>query len=177
MARYRFEFWLDKDKPEEADLMTKIDELKARNKFASTMRKGVVLIPALDEGDYETLVQMYPDVVERLLAAMVGQGIVVVNTPPAPPEPSEEIKSLKEQINQLTDIVLQQHVGKEMQSTGQPAVTNTKSSLNTLGQGLQKPIPLPVFEEDLDDLPTLVTMSNMSTDSSLNFVSQMRGLQ
>ena len=167
MARERVEFWLDKNKPREKRLLDKIAELKARNKFASTVRKGILLVPELEAGNYEMLAQMYPDVVNKLLAAMIEQGVVIVNPPPdsTPPEtPPIDYDKLAKEV--ATQIVLQGGVNPiEMQST-QPT-----PGPNPLAAPM---LAMPTFDDD-DELPTIVTTAS-NQDSSLNLINGLKGL-
>jgi hypothetical protein len=62
----RFEFWLNFDKPEQVALAEKIDVMKERRQFAPNVRDGLLLMEDLRAGNVETLLQLFPDIRERL---------------------------------------------------------------------------------------------------------------
>lgn len=166
MARYRFEFWLDEDKPEERELMDKIRALKDRNKFAPTLRTGIILVPDLDKGNYEVLEQMYPGVLEKWARE---KGILAEGS--QPPPPPQNNKTIEDKLDMLTDVILQQHVGKEMQSA-HPAP-------KPLGQGMTgKQIAAPTFDmPTFDEDITFDVRANASVDSSMNLIASLGNIQ
>lgn len=73
----RFEFWLDFEKPEQLAIAEKIDVMKERRQFAPNIRNGLLLMEDLREGNVEILLQLFPDIRERL------------SVPPPPPLPKD----------------------------------------------------------------------------------------
>lgn len=168
MKKHRFEFWLDEDKPEENELMGKIEALKDRNKFASTVRKGLMLVPTLEAGDFDTLVQMYPDVVQKLIDVVVGQGAIVVTaTPPKPPD--VDYDKLTTEIAEK--VVLMGGANRLEMSASQ----NVEPPRKQLGQGIQQQLSAPVYDDD--DLPMMKITKDTKTDAGANFLKGVMGLQ
>jgi hypothetical protein len=90
--RLRFTFWLDVQKPDEAELAETIDVLKQERTFASTIRDGIRLICDLRAGRVDMLLELFPWVRESLQS-----------TPTAPVE-----KGLQEQIARLEALLIAQ---------------------------------------------------------------------
>jgi hypothetical protein len=67
--RLRFTFWLDLNKPDEAEIAEHITELKEKRSFASTIRDGIRLVYDLRHGRTEVLQELFPWVLEQHTAA------------------------------------------------------------------------------------------------------------
>jgi len=61
-------FWLNLMDREQEILADYIAELKARKKFAPTVRLALALLRDLDEGNVDVLRDMFPDIADRLTA-------------------------------------------------------------------------------------------------------------
>jgi hypothetical protein len=59
-------FWLDHDKPEQAKLAEQIDLLKSQRRFVTVLRDAMRLYLELEQGNIETLLEMYPWLPDRL---------------------------------------------------------------------------------------------------------------
>jgi len=64
--RLRFHFWLDLNKPDEADLADTIEQLKGKRSFAAAIRDGLRLVVSLAQGDTTVLKRLFPQVVEDI---------------------------------------------------------------------------------------------------------------
>jgi|GEM_PF-2932629 len=68
--RLRFNFWLNRDKPEEELIADKIEQLKRERSFTSVIRDGIRLICDLREGNLDVLFDFFPWVKAEFLAYM-----------------------------------------------------------------------------------------------------------
>lgn len=64
--RLKFTFWLDDMRPDESDLITYIEELKAQRKFVTTIKQGLRLMRDLREGGVDVLFELFPHLKSRL---------------------------------------------------------------------------------------------------------------
>lgn len=64
--RKRYDFWLDYDKPEQLNIAERIDVLKERRQYSSAIRDGLRLVDDLREGNVDVLLELFPDIRERL---------------------------------------------------------------------------------------------------------------
>lgn len=87
--RKRYEFWLNLNAETEYEIAEIADELKAQRGYASAIRDGLRMVWELRQGRVDTLVKLFPWIVERFqpqqdtseLAALVEQfKLAMVNT-------------------------------------------------------------------------------------------------
>jgi hypothetical protein len=70
--RLRQVFWLDLNKPDEAELAETIEILKAQRTFASTIREGIQLVRSLKSGQLDVLLDRFPWIEEAFYQRFVG---------------------------------------------------------------------------------------------------------
>ncbi|MBZ0291639.1 MAG: hypothetical protein K8L99_03640 [Anaerolineae bacterium] len=58
--RLRYVFWLDMNKPDEAELADTVASLKEQRSFASTIRDGIRLVCDLRAGRLDALFELFP---------------------------------------------------------------------------------------------------------------------
>lgn len=147
----RFEFWLDFDKPDQLAIAEKIDVMKERRQFAPNVRDGLLLVEDLREGNVEVLLQLFPDIRERLS----------VPEPPSPPADTNETR-LATALEQLASAI--KHSGHHTQ----PALA--AGPLPPTGLG--KP-------HEIDALPEVKVRESRGDggQSSQNFLNSLMSLQ
>ena len=64
--RRQYRFWLDLFRPDESELSEYVDNLKEHRSFSSTIREALTLIRDLRAGNYDVLLSLFPQVVERI---------------------------------------------------------------------------------------------------------------
>lgn len=121
--RMRFTFWLDLNKQDEHELADIVDTLKSQRGYASAIRDGLRMVWELRQGRVDTLVKLFPWVVERFqpqqdtseLAALIEQfKLAMVNThstvvtqapvwmPPVDPKPAVRVIENEEERKKLS---------------------------------------------------------------------------
>lgn len=187
-------FQLDINKDVEAWLHERIPILTKQRKFSQYVRDGLSLMIyfaewgmtaqavydlfcELREGKKGKLYEMFPHLKEEHEQAA---------PPPAPPPPPDT-SALERKIEQLTQLVLERG-GESI-----PNTTNIYPQMSGLG-GLQKMQPaapklatgkalnapqfaLPVFDDDDEQLPTLVTTKGSAPDAGINFLGGIMSLR
>lgn len=159
----RVEFQLERESVQDARLLDIVTYLKKKHRFVPTLREAIRLIMDLRAGSTAVLFEMFPWIKEQL---ELGEG-VTIEKPPEPP-PSSDIKSLEEKVDQLTQVVLQQNIGKVMS----PKVEESSVGLKKLPS---KQLEMPNFDND-DDIK-IATQRDTKTDSSLKFMEALHSLQ
>jgi len=147
-------FQLRVEHPQDAHVREILDYAKSQRREVTVIRDAVSLYWALENGNLEALFEAFPQYKAQLTPPLVGGGGDLL-----------EIKSMLE-------IVVAGRKANElvMQSAGEPPVKTTGKLL------AGKAPALPIFEDEPDE-PTVIIRATTSTDSSLNFVSAMRGMQ
>lgn len=166
-------FWLNLRFEAENTLNNQVQELKKQRKFAETLRNGLRLILDLQAGSLSVLFELFPHLQERL----EGQAPT-----PIPNPTLDEIKSM------LEIALAEKREGDKylMQSQLQPKVAQHRLAALPVpaGQGATgktlggfKPLDMPRFEDDGEDLPTIVTWQDTKTDSAKIFMQAMQSVQ
>jgi len=152
--RLRFPFWLDLNKPDEADLAEKIATLKEERAFVKTIRDGIRLIWDLRAGRLDVLFFLFPWVKEEFDKR--------VNT--------QAVSALQDQLARL-EVMMGQ--GMSIPVDAHPKQLEPQSSSP---QPLRVPqLTAPVFDDD--DQDTIIIKRNKSTDAAANLVHSWRSLQ
>lgn len=95
--RKQYTFWLNYDKPEQLNIAERIDVLKERRQYSSTVRDGLRLVDDLREGNVDVLLELFPDIRQRLGVA----------EPPPDSKTERDDSQLAAALNNLA-VVLQQ---------------------------------------------------------------------
>lgn len=152
MARGRFNFYLNFQKDDELLVAERIDDLKRRRSFTSVVREGIIIISELREGRVDTLLRLYPWIVD------------VIRTP-EPPPPHDD-GDLKREISLLRKLIIEQG-SLQAPPANYPQMKQSGSGIGTLGA---HKIAMPVIIDD-DDMPQmtmkLAPLSSKSNGSNL----------
>lgn len=162
-------FWLNANNPEERELAEWCDHLRENRRFAPTIRQGLMLMRALQQGDTSKLFAIFPQLYDTLYAQMEAE-VLEQNT-------NYHIERLEKLVSRLVipqgnSALLENTESHETQSIAQ----------NTAEEGGLKPlitptIAPPIFEDDdEDDLELVVTKASTSNSSSQNFLNAMLSL-
>lgn len=160
-------FWLNIWNEPEGKLDNEMRELKKQRKFAETVRDGLRLILDLRAGSLVVLFELFPHLQERLA------GQIVVSS--SEPTPSADIRSLQSQVEQLTQLILQQRIGDGLQSAKMQSSLSSDAPTQPMKPITNRQIEMPNFDDD--DLPTLVSTKSASVDASANLVRSMLALR
>lgn len=144
----RFEFWLDYDKPEQLAIAEKIEAMKERRQFAPNVRNGLLLVEDLRAGNVEVLLQLFPDIREKLSV---------------PPPPSPEVSQNNRLAAVLEQLASTLKSNKQHDNKLLPATVPAN-----LGPGLEME-PLPEVK--------VRTTKTTSNQSSQNFLNSLMSLQ
>jgi len=143
-------FQLRIEHPKDAHVKEILDYCRSQRREVTVIRDAIALYWALENDNLEALFEMFPQHRAKLTGGGQGGGGDL-----------EQIKSM------LEIIAAGRKQGEFIMQSDQP----------TTGKLLGGKAPaLPVFEE-LDDEPTVLIRASTSTDSSMNFVSAMQGMQ
>lgn len=150
--RIQFRFWLDANKPEQAEMGDKLDRMKAdKNKsFAAFIRNAIRLMLSLMAGETIVLVELFPHVVEAIRA----------DATPTAGDSLEAIvrRAIKDEIGQ-----------RELT----PIEAKPSGGLQQIG-GLQKIQP-PSFDDN--EIELTVSKAKGDGNATQNFLNAMWGLQ
>jgi len=158
IPRQTRKFQLRKDHAIDNHVAEILDFKRSKRAEVTTIRDGVRLLWALENGDLAVLFEMFPQYRTQFTPGGAGGG-----------DDLQQIKSMLE-------IVVAGRKSNEllMQSAAAPA-----SEPPAKGTGLKQikapNLDLPVFEDD-DELPTVIVKQAAMSDSAMNFVKAMNGL-
>lgn len=147
--RLRFPFWLDLNKPDEAELADAIAILKEKRSFSKTIREGIRLICDLKAGQVTVLFELFPWVKDH-----IGENTSIEHT-----------TALERQLERL-EAMLKEQGGIARPAADYPIGKPTLSGLTKMS--------LPVFS-DLDDGDTLVITKSTGSNTD-NFMSSLAKL-
>lgn len=156
MARGRFNFYLNFQKDDELLVAERIDDLKRRRSFTSVVREGIIIISELREGRVDTLLRLYPWIVD------------VIRTPQPPPPDDGD---LKHEISLLRKLILEQG-SIQAPPRDYPQMKQSGAGIGTLGTSRQFTLPM-VDEDNLDDTIVL-NKATASTNSNAAMASMMK---
>lgn len=88
--RQQFKFWLDDQKPDEAQLIEVIDDLKANRAFSEALRTGLKLYADLSEGDTSLLFERFGHILRN------GEAPVTVT-----PQRARDIQSTRLEVKEV----------------------------------------------------------------------------
>jgi len=163
MARKRFEFWLNDQRQEDWLVYELIGKLKKPSKgqgqFTRAIREGIRLWTSLRDGQVDVLLELFPWVREALTKSTPETSVGGAGG-----------NNLAKEI--AAQIILQGGTAGYLMQSG---ATPSQPKQITGKQLISPKLDLPIFEED--DEPTVLIRASTSTDSSMNFVSAMRGMQ
>ena len=132
-------FWLDLEKPDEAEINQFIDHYKRQRQFTRVIRDGIRLMWSLGQGNLDVLFELFPSVMDefyqRALAAHTPQDYVLAEhlsrlehllleqgNKPIPAKPLASMSSVQEEV----DLQLL----KKAKSDGQSAQNFLSSAFN-----------------------------------------------
>lgn len=148
--RLRHIFWLDVNKPDEAELAETISYLKEQRSFAATIRDGIRLVCDLRAGRLDVLLELFPWMAKELSAS----------------HPSDSSTSkLERQLERLEQMMLYQG-----SSSTKPAPPGSPKPL-----GVTQHFSGPIHDDDGDH--SLNIRKDTSTDAAQNFINSMMSLQ
>lgn len=149
--RLRHVFWLDVNKPDEAELAETISYLKEQRSFAATIRDGIRLVCDLRAGRLDVLLELFPWMAKELAAS----------------HPSDSSTSkLERQLERLEQMMLYQG-----NSGANPAPPGGPKPL-----AASQHLPGPLYDDDEAD-PGLNIRKDTSTQAAQNFINSMMSLQ
>ncbi len=159
MAEPAYIFRLSKKDEYRDELLHIIAELRGRAVFSRTMRDGIRLMWDLMMGRTDILLELFPHVRDSLC-------------PPTDDKLRKDMDELKRMVSELgrAGQLGGSHNGLLM-STSQPPLTGLKK----LGDMKTAP-SLPAFDDDNDDLPTIVTIKGIGNEGANNFLKSLTGI-
>lgn len=163
--RLRYTFWLDLHKEDERQIADQVTILKDNRTFAKTVRDGIRLIVDLQAGKVGVLLELFPFV--RTMLATAQSSVIVQQT---------DQQWLLEQIEQL----FHQSSSQAVLAIDTPRVTarDVTASGGAGPKALNVPkFDLPIFDDDDDDLDTLIVHKDSTTNSTQNFLNSLMNLQ
>jgi hypothetical protein len=168
-------FWLDANKPEEAAIGVKLEELGKKRKFASFIRDAIRLMLALMARDLSVLQELFPHIVEQIKAegrAEAAESTALVQFQAIIAQAAEAAA------NKTAEAIESKRESAMVDAERLPAPT-TGGGLKPLG-GVKPlaaaPVAPPSFEDD--DMVLEVSKADTSeSNAGANFLKSMLALQ
>lgn len=151
-------FQLRVDHPEDSHVAEILDFKRGQRAEVTTIRNGVRLLWALENGDTSVLFEMFPHLKPQLAPSTPG------GAGGGAGGELQEIKAMLEMV------VSQQSSGGYQLQSVKPATTGAPRALDV------PKLAMPVFDDDDDDMPTLIIQKSTNTDASANLLKAMSNL-
>lgn len=155
MARYKIQFWLNSQKPDELTVADTVAELKLQRSFSAVVRDGIMIVNELRQGKIDLLLKLYPWVADK---------INELAPPPPPPTPPIDMTPIYEEFRRF--VAEQGRAIPDSRDNGFPVMSGLMPAPKP--SKLQKAIALPVFEDEPDEGATIVLAARKGDMTTTN---------
>lgn len=165
-TRKQVSLWLDLKIVRDIEALEIIQMMKSKREFRRSVMLGLKIVWELRQGRVDTLLKEFPDVVKLLQ----------IKTTPPPPTDNSDILN---EILRNQRLLLERGITADLPPSpiaAQPLSSGQKT-LDAPKQITSKQFALPVFDDDDDDIPTVVITKATSDTWSNNFLKGLAGLQ